>query len=180
MHVAHHHTLDELRQHARKQHKARPRLRTQAVILALEGKTAANIAAALGAAERSVCSWIGRYNELGLEGLQAYSIPGRPCRLDAKQLERLRKRLDNAPKPKDKVCTLRGQDIQRILQQEFGETYCLQGIYKLLHRLGYSSLMPRPQHTKADPQAQEAFKKSSHRSSRTAKRTPGSRTAAAA
>jgi len=37
--------------------------------------------------------------------------------------------------------------------------YALSGLYGLLHRLGYSWLVPRPRHPKADPAAQAAFKK---------------------
>jgi len=33
-----------------------------------------------------------------------------------------------------------------------------QAMYDLLHRLGYSSLMPRPQHEQANPEVQEFFK----------------------
>ena len=42
-------------------------------------------------------------------------------------------------------------DIRRILEQEFAARYSLDGVYKLLHRLGYSGLMPRPQHPDAAP-----------------------------
>ena len=54
---------------------------------------------------------------------------------------------------------MHGPDVRRILEREFGVMYTLQGVYDLLHRLGYSSLMPRPRHKDADPVAQEAFKK---------------------
>jgi hypothetical protein len=33
-----------------------------------------------------------------------------------------------------------------------------QAVYDLLHRLGYSDLMPRPQHEDANPEVQEFFK----------------------
>ena len=59
----------------------------------------------------------------------------------------------------DRVCTLRAADVKRILAREFNVVYSLKGVYKLLHRLGYSSLAPRPRHKLADPVAQEAFKK---------------------
>ena len=74
-------------------------------------------------------------------------------------MERLKQRLDAGPLPKGGVCTLRGKDVQRILEQEFGQLRSLNAIYALLHRLGFSSLVPRPQHPQADPDAQEEFKK---------------------
>ena len=46
----------------------------------------------------------------------------------------------------------------RILRDEFGVEYSLNGIYALLHRLGFSSLAPRPRHRNTDPAAQEQFK----------------------
>ena len=62
------------------------------------------------------------------------------------------------PKPEDGTCTLRGSDARRILRDEFGVTLGRQAVYDLLHRLGYSSLMPRPQHEDANPEVQEFFK----------------------
>jgi winged helix-turn-helix protein len=88
-------------------------------------------------------------------------VQGRPWKLSVPERERLCARLESGPREDDSVCTLRGRDLQRILQKEFGKLYHLNGVYSLLHRLGYSSLMPRPQHRHADPLAQEAFKKNS-------------------
>ena len=70
----------------------------------------------------------------------------------------MKQRLDAPPRPEDGVCTLRGLDVRRILEQEFGVLMSLQAVYDLLHRLGYSSLMPRPQHEDANPEVQEFFK----------------------
>ena len=56
---------------------------------------------------------------------------------------------------------MRGKDVQRILAKEFGKLRKIGAVYNLLHNLGYESLVPRPQHVHADPEAQEAFKKSS-------------------
>ena len=59
--------------------------------------------------------------------------------------------------PEDGVCTLRIPDLRRILQQEYGVTLGRQAVYDLVHRLGYSSLVPRPQHEDAIPEVQEFF-----------------------
>ncbi|MEY8690082.1 MAG: winged helix-turn-helix domain-containing protein [Leptothrix sp. (in: b-proteobacteria)] len=47
-----------------------------------------------------------------------------------------------------------------MLRQEFGAEYSLSGVYALLHRLGLSNLVPRPQHPRSSEAAQAAFKKS--------------------
>ena len=48
---------------------------------------------------------------------------------------------------------------ENVFGQLFGKAYSLAGVYKLLHRLGYNDLMPRPHHPDTDPAALEAFKK---------------------
>lgn len=161
MHVEDRHGLDELRRIARLEIMVRMRIRLQAVVLAKQGRTSVEIAQTLDAGRRSVQTWIERYNKEGIEGLAHRPGQGRPWRLSVAQREQLCARLDGGAQEDDGVCTLRGKDLQRILQREFGQLYHLNGVYKLLHRLGYSCLMPRPQHRHADPLAQEAFKKNS-------------------
>ena len=68
-------------------------------------------------------------------------------------------RLDAGPRESDGVCSLRGLDVQRILQDEFGVLRKLPSVYWLLHRLGYSCLIPRSKYRPADPVAQDEFKK---------------------
>lgn len=167
MHVEAHQSLQELKHWARKQKTARVRIRAQAVVLARQGKTAPEIVAALGAARRAVQAWVKRYNDGGVEGLQEGDHSGKPPRLKAGQEEKLKARLDAGALADDGVCTLRASDIKRILEKEFQVLYSLQGVYKLLHRLGYSCLAPRPRHPRAaDEQTRVAFKKTLWLSSR--------------
>ena len=49
-------------------------------------------------------------------------------------------RLDAGPRESDGVCSLRGLDVQRILQDQFGVLRKLPSVYWWLHRLGYSCL----------------------------------------
>jgi len=63
--------------------------------------------------------------------------------------------------PADGVCTLRGKDIVRILEREFGVKHTLGSIYGVLARIGYSCLAPRPRHEKADPESVRPFKEQS-------------------
>ena len=170
MHVEDRHGLDELRREARAQTDARMLIRLQAIVLAKQGRTAEEIAEALDASRRPVQEWVRRYNQRGVDGLRRRSGQGRREKLSLEQRERLCARLEAGPREDDEVCTLRGKDIQRILQKEFGRLYHLNGVYALLHRLGYSCLMPRPRHQKADPRAQEAFKKKSWQRSRPSRR----------
>jgi transposase len=67
-------------------------------------------------------------------------------------------RVDAAPRPEDRVCTLRGVDLQRILREEYQSQYSERGVYALMKRLRYSSLKPRPIHEKHEPVKAEEFK----------------------
>lgn len=159
MHVVEHEPLDVFRELMRRQKRVREHRRFHAVLLAREGKTAPQIAAALGCARRPVQKWVFRYNRGGPAGLLEATHPGRPPRLAADQGRRLRERIDAGPRPDDGTCAFHGQDLRRILDREFGVPLKLSAVYRLLHRLGYSRLCPRPRHPDADPAAQDAFKK---------------------
>jgi len=170
MHVNDHHGLEDLERLAGQQKAKRAWLRYRAVLLAKRGHTADQVAAALGCGRRSVQTWVARYNAGGAAALAERPRPGRPTTLPRDQEDRLRARLDAAPRPEDGTCALHGPDVRRILEREFGAAYTLQGVYDLLHRLGYSGLVPRPRHEAADPAAQEAFKKGLPSGSRPSRR----------
>ena len=127
--------------------------RYRAVLLALDGKEAEQIAEALGRARRSVQDWAYSYRDGGIEAIQPKPRPGRAPKLPRDRESEFKARLDAGPKSEDGVCTLRGKDVVRILEQEFGVKYTLGGAYDLLARLRYSCLTPRPLHENSDPEA---------------------------
>lgn len=159
MHVKYHVELAELKRWARAEKDVRLAKRMQMVVLAIEGFTAPAIAMSLGSSRRSCQYWVQQFNERGLEGLLDKPGRGKPPLLTPEEQERLKERIAGGPMPEDGVCTFRGKDIQRILEAEFGKVRTLNTVYYLLHQMGYSSLMPRPRHRKADPEAQEAFQR---------------------
>jgi transposase len=157
MHVVNHHDLSDLRQRRR---RANPRLglRIQIIILASEGRTAPQIAASLGMSRRNLQAYIHRYNQEGLAGLEDRRRGSNYRLLSTAQEQQVTEYLDStAADPRAGV--RRGEDLRVWIERRFGVLYTLPGIYALLHRLGYSSLMPRPRHAQADPQAQAEFKK---------------------
>ena len=161
MFVQSHHSLEELQRLTKALTKKRIWLRHQAVVLAKQGHSAPAIARALGCSHRAVQAWVGRYNQGGLAALQERPHTGRPPRLAAADVPRFRDRLEAGPTPEDGVCTFRCQDLRRILEEEFGVSLRRQAIYDLLHRLDYSSLMPRPQHEQATPRSRNSSRRSS-------------------
>jgi transposase len=105
-----------------------------------------------------------RYNAEGLAGL--LNLPGgaRPRRLDAGQMAELASWVEAGPDPAvDGVVRWRRQDLGRRIEDRFGVAVHERTVGKYLAALGYRRLSVRPRHPKTDPEAQEAFKKTSPR-----------------
>jgi transposase len=154
-------SVKELLRLAKSQTNARFARRIQAVALAKQGYTCAAITQITANSRRAIQSWVEKYNAHGLDGLKEQHRSGRQPKLSTTRCQRFCSRIDAGPADKEAVATLYGKDIQKILNNEFGIVYSLNGVYQLLHRLGYSYLTPRPQHQKADIKAQQDFKKTS-------------------
>jgi len=156
--VADHHSQDQLGTLAEAIPRKRVWKRFQAVILAKDGWTAPLIARSLGCSPRAVTNWVAQYNCGGIEALHERPRSGRPRSLAPEHYPRLKQRLDAPPRPEDGTCTLRAAEVRGIIESEFGVLMGRQAVYDLLHRLGYSDLMPRPHHEDANPEVQEFFK----------------------
>jgi transposase len=158
MHIEDLDPLDRPQEAARRHRGTRTGPRVQAIILAKQGDTAPEIARASGFSRRAAQARVAAYNRGGLDALPDRPHPGRAPTPPPGQEARSLERIDAPPRPEDGVCELRGADIRRIPGEGFGTRYSVSGVYKLLHRLGYSDLMPRPRHPGAHPEAQESFK----------------------
>ena len=137
MHVESHHTAERLAELVRVEPHAKVARRLAAVRLALLGHTAPQIAERVFLSERQVRTWVARYNLGGPDALADRPGRGRKGPLASDQEDRLKDRLRAGPTDPDGVCTLRGQDVRRILVGEFGVLRSLQAVYDLLHRLGF-------------------------------------------
>ncbi len=158
--------IAELTGAMRKTVQAAAQLRLRALRAIARGTHVPQVAKVLHVAERAIRNWVHRYNRNGVEGLRDRR-GGRRCRLSAEQRERVRARLTAEPRPEDRVCSLRGVDIRRILREEFHTEYARSSVYYFLHQtVGMSYVQPRPLHAKTDATAQEAFKKTSRKRSR--------------
>ena len=182
MNVAAHQPTDlqELRKRIRQEANAKQRDRWRAVLLALEGMPTAEIMSRLDRCKNFVQRWVYFYRDHGLERVRPKKQPGQPQRLPHSQEQAFLQRVNTSTE------TLRGRDILRVLQQEFGVLYSLNGAYELLHRLGYEPLRPRPVNPKKDPAQEEAWKRSApllsnecDRSIPTSESKSGSKTSAA-
>ena len=120
------------------------------------------IAAVVGRARQFVDQWVGRYRRGGVEALVPKRQPGAAKRLTDEQEAELCAKLDAGPPPEEGLAAYNGPILKERIERWFGKAYSLAGVYKLLHRLGFNDLMPRPRHPGTDPAAQEAFQKKSY------------------
>ncbi len=165
MYVACHHSIEQLQSLLKKERHGRTARRLQAVLWAKQGKSASAIAALLPVKARTVQNWIGRYNQQKVQGLADQYPGGNRNKLTAEQQRQLAGHLDQqAQDLHARIC--QGRHLHAWIAQQFGVGYSLSGLYGLLRRLNYRCLVPRPRHPQADPQAQEAFKKTSPSRSR--------------
>ncbi|MBV8076786.1 MAG: IS630 family transposase [Planctomycetaceae bacterium] len=158
LHVHDHLPRDELQRLAKTLPGERVGLRSQAILLALQGRSATEVAQALGWSVRAVPTWVARSNQRGPRALAERPNTGRRARRAGPELLRFQERREAGPTPEDGLCTSPGRDLQRILEHEFGVLMSLQAVSDLLHRHGCSRLMPQPQHKDADEELQAIFR----------------------
>lgn len=152
---------EELRQALRSEKKALNQNRIRAVYSVALGKKIPEVAKSMLLSERAVRNWVHWYEDEGVNGLWD-GRTGRKCRLGEKELELLKRKVLSGPKAREEKSGYIGEDVQRILKEEYGVLYSLDGVYYLMHnQLNLSHIKPRPAHRKARPEEQDAFKKSS-------------------
>lgn len=147
----------ELQSLIRRANNAKQRDRLRAVALAIAGESTLSIMRMLHRSRGFVQRWCYVYRDHGLSAVTPKSPPGRPTKLPQQKHEAFKQRVLAGPIDRDEVCTLRGNDFIRILEEEFAVRYKLSGVYDLLHRLNLSVLVPRPQHRKSDPEAMKTW-----------------------
>lgn len=157
-------TASELRAAAARSRDARAARRMLAIALALEGVDRRTAAQTCGMDRQTLRDWVHRYNAEGLAGLSNHRGAPRPRRLDPRQVAELVSWLEAGPDPAvDGVVRWRRRDLRARIAARFGVELHERTVGKYLAALGYRRLSVRPHHPKADPEAQEAFKKTSAR-----------------
>ena len=135
--------------------------RMLALALVLEGVDRKTAAQSCGMDRQTLRDWVHRYNAAGLAGLSNRKAPGRSRRLTPEQRAQLAGWVEDGRAPGDGVVRWRRIDLKRRIEESFGVTLHERTVGKHLTELGFVKISVRPQHPKADPDAQEAFKKTS-------------------
>jgi transposase len=103
-----------------------------------------------------------RFNDLGIDGLISRTAPGPKPKLDKQQMAALRQLVIDGPNREiHKVIRWRCVDLRAEVARRYAVTVDEITIGRWLNQMGLTRLQPRPFHPKKDPEAQEAFKKTS-------------------
>ncbi len=152
----------DLRVAAAKAKDAKAARRMLAIALVLEGVDRRTAAENCGMDRQTLRDWVHRYNTEGLEGLSDRRSAGPAPRLSLDQKAELARMVREGPDlAVDGVVRWRRADLQRKIKERFGVTMHERTVGKQLAALGFRRLSVRPRHPKSDPEAQEAFKKTS-------------------
>ena len=152
----HDHTAEELEQIARNCKEPRWAQRLRAVAMVVREAQRCEAAEAHGVNVQTLRDRVERYKDEGPEGLRMPPAGSRPCRLEESELDQLRARVEAGPEA-EVPSRFRPCDIRNWILETFGVHYSLEGVRKLLRRLGFRHMSPRPLHRKADIEAQEDF-----------------------
>jgi transposase len=155
-------TAGDLRRLAAASQDAKAARRMLAIALVLDGKDRKTAAESCGMDRQTLRDWVHRYNATGIDGLLNCRPPGRRRLLSSDQKKLLAEMVNTGPNLEtDGVVRWRLVDLKRKIKERFNIVMHERTVGKQLAGLGFRRLSIRPQHPKTDPEAQDAFKKTS-------------------
>ena len=127
------------------------------VRLSKQGKKQQEIAALVGCSQPTVHLWLQRERR----GLSLATRPrsGRPTPLTHKTLAKLKAAFKKeAYAANKKYCSINTKQFSEIIEKETNKKYSLRHVERVLHKLDFSRITPRPQHLKNNPQKVNEFR----------------------
>lgn len=157
------HSSEELKKLYQQSKCSIERRRTQAIWLLSEGKSAKEVHEITAYSNVNLSRIIDAYNEKGAEGLRdgRRKNTGRPTVLSDAEMLQLAQEIRKDYK---KNMYWSGKDVINWVKEQCGRDIPKQRAYEYLKAIGMSLQTPRPHHAKADPIAQDIFKKNATQS----------------
>jgi transposase len=153
-------SAQELYARYRAERDVEARKRLGALWLVGRGESVTGAPQAIGVSRRTLTRWLGWYRRGGLaevlSRVPGHGAVGAECRLSERQRELLVERASLG-----EFGTY--EEARRWVEQEWGVRYRYKGMYALLARVGVRPKVPRPAAQKADPKAQESWKRGARR-----------------
>lgn len=138
------------------------RKRLQALWRLRQGETETEAALQAGVGRRTLARWLAWYRSGGLDEVlrrvPGHGAEGKPCRLSAARQKEL---VEHCGRGEFRTTG----EVRDWVENAWGISYQKSGMYSVLARLEVHPKVPRPQAAKADPEAQEAWKRGDLRES---------------
>ena len=132
-----------------------------------KGKTQQEIAELLNCHQTSVSRFLTKYKQRGM--ITDLPRSGRPTKLTKQRLRLLKTKILAEIKSANKnFCSVSTKQIGELIHQEIGKIYSLRHVERIMHKIGFSLITPRPQHIRHNQEKvdrfRDEFKKNSNRS----------------
>jgi|TARA_Y100000310_G_C20644614_1_gene795850 putative transposase len=122
-----------------------------------KGKTQEEIAELLSCHQSSVSRFLRKYKQK--RTIKNLPRSGRPTKLTEEKLSQLKdKILTKIKSANDKYCSVSTKRVKKLVHQEIGEDYSMRHIERIMHKLGFSLITPRPQHLRHDQEKVDNFR----------------------
>jgi transposase len=134
--------------------------RLHGILLVCSGLSCYEVADLLGQSPRTVQYWVERFERSGFAGLQEGTRPGRPPALDEPTRLRIAQHLRQSPRELGYLQNLwDGKLLSHHIEKTFDVHLGVRQCQRLFRQFRFRRRKPRPVIAKADPKAQEAYKK---------------------
>ncbi len=123
-----------------------------------EKKTQQQIAALIGCNQSAISRLLTKYKQTG--GINNLPRSGRPTPLTKQTLSRLKTEFrKEALAANKKFCSLDVKQFSQIIEKKVNKKYSTRHVERVLHKLSFSRITPRPQHIKNDPKKVAEFRR---------------------
>ena len=124
---------------------------------AKKGKSQDVIASLLGCHQSSISRLLKKYEQKGV--LNNLPRSGRPTPLTKKNLSLLKKKIDSLIRSANSdYGAISTKQVAQLVKQEIGKVYSMRHIERIMHKMGFSLITPRPQHVRHDQQKVDEFR----------------------
>jgi putative transposase len=123
----------------------------------VEGKNQQEIADLVNCHQSSVSRFLRKYHQKGI--IKNLPRSGRPTKLTKVKLSQLKYKIHAKIKDANhEFCSLSTKQVKKLIHNEIGEEYTMRHIGRIMHKLGFSLITPRPQHIRHDQEKVDAFR----------------------
>jgi len=149
-----------IQQEIARSEEARYDHRLHGVFLVSRGMSCYEVGDLLGRHSTTIQRWVRSFEQRGFAALADCERPGRPRRLTSEQWETVNRDLRKQPRELGYLQNLwDGKLLSHHLQQSYGVSLGVRQCQRIFRSLGFRLRKPRPLIPKANPEEQEAFKK---------------------